>query len=38
MIHSCIAFPNLRAEMARKRVSIQDIAQKLKSDLITIIK
>ena len=36
MIHSCIAFPNLRAEMARKRVSIQDIAQKLKKDRTTI--
>lgn len=36
MIHSCIAFPNLRAEMARKGVSIQDIARELKKDRTTI--
>ena len=36
MAHSNIAFPNLRAEMARKGVSIQDIARELKKDRTTI--
>ena len=36
MMRSCIVFPNLRAEMARKGVSIQDISQKLKKDRTTI--
>ena len=36
MMRSCIVFPNLRAEMARKRISIQDIAQELKKDRTTI--
>lgn len=37
MMRSCIVFPNLRAEMARKRISIQDIAQELKKDRTTIV-